>query len=81
MVMSLARCMSAISAGDLIMRHPAVTGVALTASNAGRFLAKSVEDGEADLLFDTQRARGDSDIAQGLGGLRRLGGGPYRLAL
>ena len=27
-VMSFARCISAISAGDLIMRHPAVTGVA-----------------------------------------------------
>ena len=30
MVMSLARCISAISAADLIMRQPAVTGVAST---------------------------------------------------
>ena len=34
-VMSLARCMSAISAGDLIIRQPAVTGSALTKSIAG----------------------------------------------
>ena len=31
-VMSLARCISAISAGDLIIRHPAVTASALTYS-------------------------------------------------
>ena len=35
MVMSLARCISAISVGDLIIRQPAVTGVARTTFEAG----------------------------------------------
>ena len=35
MVMSLARCISAISAGDLIIRQPAVTGVARPNSSCG----------------------------------------------
>lgn len=35
MVMSLARCISAISAGDLIMRHPAVTCVAIAYVRCG----------------------------------------------
>ena len=52
MVISLARCMRAISAGDLIMRQPAVTGVAADALQRGDFLAKAVEGGEADLLLD-----------------------------
>ena len=34
-VMSLACCISAISAGDLIIRQPAVTGVASTTCEAG----------------------------------------------
>jgi hypothetical protein len=37
--MSLARCISAISAGDLNMRHPAVTGVARTTFDAGAAFA------------------------------------------
>ena len=55
-VMSFARCISAISAGDLNMRQPAVTGSALTKSSAGASFLDAVEDEEANALFDADAA-------------------------
>ena len=43
MVMSFARCISAISAGDLIMRQPAVTGVGVDEIERRRFLLDAVD--------------------------------------
>ena len=64
--MSLARCISAISAGDLIIRQPAVTGSALTYSMRRRFLLHAVEDEEAQPLFDADASGRDAAILQDL---------------
>ena len=56
--MSFARCISAISAGDLIMRQPAVTGSALDELTRRRFSLDAVEDEEPHTLFDADAAGG-----------------------
>ena len=52
MVMSLARCMSAISAGDLIIAASRGHRVAADEFQRRSFLAQAVEHGEADALLD-----------------------------
>ena len=67
MVMSLARCISAISAGDLNIRQPAVTGVASTNSSAAPPRADAVGDEEAHALLDADLAGRDAAVLQDAG--------------
>ena len=66
MVMSLARCISAISAGDLNMRQPAVTATASTSSARGAALRSAVEDEEPQPLLDADAAGRDAAIGEDL---------------
>lgn len=64
MVTSLAHRSKPISAADLIMRQPAVTGSALTNSSAGASLRMPAERGETHLLFNTDASRRDAPIPE-----------------
>ena len=63
-VMSLARCISAISAADLIIRHPAVTGSALTSDSAGATWRNAIHDEKPAALFDTDLSGADPAILE-----------------
>ena len=64
--MSLARCISAISAGDLIMRQPAVTGSALTKSSAGASFRMPLKMKKRSALLDADASGRDAAVLQDL---------------
>ena len=71
--MSVAACISASSAGDLIIRQPRTTGLALTIVRRRQLLLQPVEDEEAVGLLDADRRAGEPALAQEVGDqLQRL---------